>query len=58
MADKEELPKKGSKEFWERGLKKLAKDAEQLAQFTPGGLTKKLIKKVAGMRRFNRGGKV
>ena len=58
MANKEELPKRSSKEFWERGLKKLAKDAKQLEHFTPGGLTKKLIKKVAGMRRFNKGGKV
>ena len=47
--DKEELPKKGSKEFWKRGFKKLSTDVQQTASvlelLTPGGLTKKILKK-------------
>jgi len=46
---KEDLPKKGSKEFWTRGLKNLGKDVKQtvsvLEHFTPGGLTRKILKK-------------
>jgi len=44
-----DLPKMGSKKFWKRGLKKLGKDVKQtvsvLEHFTPGGLTKKILKK-------------
>ena len=49
----EDLPKRGSKEFWKRGIKKLGKDVKQTASvlehFTPstslGGLTIKILKK-------------
>jgi len=47
--DKEELPKKGSKKFWQRGFKKLSTDVQQTANvlelLTPGGLTTKILKK-------------
>jgi len=49
MGDKK-LPKKGSKEFWQRGFRKLGKDVKQTANvlemFTPVGSAKKAIKKV------------
>jgi hypothetical protein len=46
---KKELPKRGSKEFFTRGIKKLGKDVKQTANvlemFTPIGPAKKAIKK-------------
>ena len=46
---KKELPEKGSKEFYMRGVRKLGKDIEQTANvletFTPIGPAKKAIKK-------------
>ena len=46
---KKELPEKGSKEFYMRGVRKLGKDIDQtrnvLEMFTPIGPAKKAIKK-------------
>ena len=48
---KKELPEKGSKEFFMRGIRKLGKDIDQtrnvLEMFTPIGPAKKVIKKLA-----------
>ena len=48
---KKELPEKGSKEFFMRGIRKLGKDIDQtrnvLEMFTPIGPAKKAIKKLA-----------
>ena len=48
---KKELPEKGSKEFYMRGVRKLGKDIDQtrnvLEMFTPIGPAKKAIKKLA-----------
>ena len=48
---KKELPEKGSKEFYMRGVRKLGKDIDQtrnvLEMFTPIGPAKKVIKKLA-----------
>ena len=51
MANKEELPKKGSKEFWQRGFKKLSKPL-----FKRGGVKSRLRrrKKSGGLNKVQK----